>query len=158
MQAEYQNGHRAAEPRIAIGYTNSSVNLTLTSDILDRLTAHMKSVHPQEGCGFLIGHGATAGHFLAMPNSLASETAYEIEPALLAAVNRSLRDSGEQLVAIVHSHPRGPAEPSLRDRERAFYPEAAHVIVSLADLERPQLRAFRIIDGEAYEIECHIVL
>ena len=134
------------------------MNVTLSSGILDTVMNHMKSVYPQEGCGFLIGHATTATRFLPLPNSLASEIAYEIDPALLAVAFRSLRDSGEELVAIVHSHPRGPAEPSARDRERAFYPEAAHVIVSLADQEHPQLRAFRIISGEAYEIECHIVI
>jgi hypothetical protein len=42
--------------------------------------------------------------------------------------------------------------------ERAFYPEVAHIIVSLADPERPQARGFRIIDGEAFEIELHAIV
>jgi proteasome lid subunit RPN8/RPN11 len=89
---------------------------------------------------------------------LASETAYEIDPAVLASTFRSLRETGEELVAIVHSHPRGPAEPSKRDLERAYYPRAAHVIVSLAAPESPVVKAFRIIDGQAYEIEIRAIL
>ena len=134
------------------------MNLTVPSHILDELIAHMKRAYPQEACGFLVGLGEDATRFLPLPNSLASETAYEIDPALLVSTLRSLRDTGEEVVAIVHSHPHGPAEPSKRDRERAFYPDAAHVIVSLADVDHPQIRAFRIVDGEAYEIECHIVI
>ncbi len=134
------------------------MNLTIRADILDELIAHLKRVHPQEGCGFLVGRESNANRFVPMPNSLASETAYEIDPALLVSTFQSLRESGDELLGIVHSHPRGPAEPSRRDRERAFYPEAAHVIVSLADIGHPQVRAFRIIGSEAYEIECRIVI
>ena len=134
------------------------MNVSLGPNLIERMLVHAKSVHPLEACGFLVGHGSDATRFLPLPNSLASETAYEVDPALLAATFRSLRETGEVLVAIVHSHPRGPSEPSLRDRERAFYPQAAHVIISLADIEHPEIRAFRIIDGEAYEIELQTVI
>ena len=93
-----------------------------------------------------------------MENLLDSETAFEIDPALLASTFRSLRESGEELVAIFHSHPKGPAEPSQRDLARAYYPEAGHIIVSLADWESPQVRGFRIIDGQSYEIELHAIV
>jgi proteasome lid subunit RPN8/RPN11 len=134
------------------------MDITLSSDLLEDMITHAKTTLPQEACGFLIGSGTHASRFQAMPNSLASATAYEIDPALLAATFRSLRETGEELVGIVHSHPRGPAEPSTRDRERAFYPQAAHLIISLADADQPQVRGYRIIDGEAYEIECRIVI
>ena len=134
------------------------MDITLSAELVEEMIAHARSVLPQEACGFLIGSGTQAARFQAMPNSLASATAYEIDPALLAGTFRALRENGEDLVAIVHSHPRGPAEPSARDRERAFYPQAAHVIISLADSDHPQVRGYRIIDGEAYEIECGIVI
>lgn len=134
------------------------MNITLQSEIMDQIVNHARAVYPQEGCGLLVGHATDATRFIPTPNTLASETAYEIDPALLASTFRLLRQSGEQLVAIVHSHPRGPAEPSDTDLRRAFYPEAAHVIVSLAMPERPQVRAFRIIEGRAYEIEVHAIL
>jgi len=134
------------------------MDITLSGDLFERMISHARSVLPQEACGFLIGTGSHASRFQAMANSLASATAYEIDPALLAAAFRSLRETGEELIGIVHSHPSGPAEPSERDRRQAFYPQAAHLIISLADPERPQVRGYRIIDGEAYEIECRIVI
>jgi [CysO sulfur-carrier protein]-S-L-cysteine hydrolase len=134
------------------------MDITLSGELLEQMISHARSVLPHESCGFLIGSGTHGKRFQAMPNSLASPTAYEIDPALLAATFRSLRETGEELVGIVHSHPRGPAEPSARDRERAFYPQAAHVIISLAEADHPQVRSYRIIDGEAYEIECRIVI
>jgi glycerol uptake facilitator-like aquaporin len=79
-------------------------------------------------------------------------------PAELIGALRTLRNSGETLLAIYHSHPRGPAQPSQRDLERAFYPDAAHVIVSLATSENPAVRGFRIVDAEAIEIELRAIV
>ena len=81
-----------------------------------------------------------------------------MDPAELIQTLRHLRDTGESLIAIFHSHPHGPAEPSQTDIRRAYYPEAAHLIVSLAELERPQAAAFRIIDGEALAIELRAIV
>lgn len=93
-----------------------------------------------------------------MRNTLASSTAYEMDPGQLVNSLRELRHTGEELVAIYHSHPHGPAHPSQTDIERAYYPEAAYLIVSLAEPERPRTAAFRIFEGEAMEIEVHVIV
>ncbi len=133
------------------------MSLMLAPGLLDKMIAHAQSAHPEEACGLLVGRGTMATRFLKARNILASETAYEMDPAFLASTFRALRESGEQLVAIIHSHPKGPAEPSTSDLERAYYPEAVHIIVSLADRAQPHTRAFRIIDGEPCEIELHAI-
>jgi [CysO sulfur-carrier protein]-S-L-cysteine hydrolase len=43
------------------------------------------------------------------------------------------------------------AYPSRTDVELAAYPDAAYLILSLADRERPVLRVFRIRDGQVDE-------
>ncbi|HYR86193.1 MAG TPA: M67 family metallopeptidase [Terriglobia bacterium] len=133
------------------------MNLSLAPGLLEQVTEHAKTCHPQEGCGVLVG-SQLATRFIPMDNATASSTDYEMDPAQLIGVLRDLRTSGEDLLAIYHSHPFGPAKPSKRDIERAYYPEAAHLIVSLAEPERPRAAAFRIIDGEVYEIEIHVIL
>jgi proteasome lid subunit RPN8/RPN11 len=60
---------------------------------------------------------------------------------------------GWQVAAIYHSHTRSPAYPSQTDVNLAFYPDALYMIVSLQDLERPELRAFRIVDRQIDEVE-----
>jgi proteasome lid subunit RPN8/RPN11 len=133
------------------------VNLVLAPGLLDQLIEHAKAKHPQEACGLLVGRGS-ADRFIPMENVLASATAYEMDPAQLISTFRDLRRGGEELVAIYHSHPAGPARPSKVDIARAYYPEAAHLIVSLADPERPQAAAFRIVDGEVLEIEVRAIV
>ena len=81
-----------------------------------------------------------------------------MDPAELIKVFRELRTAGEELVAIYHSHPHGPLRPSDTDIERAYYPETAHLIVSLADPKHPRTAAFRIANGEALEIELRAIV
>jgi proteasome lid subunit RPN8/RPN11 len=134
------------------------MNVSLVPSILDEIVMHSKSVYPQEGCGLLAGRDGTVTRFIPAPNVLMSKTAYEIDPAFLVSAFRRMRETGEELVGIFHSHPDGPAEPSQSDLNRAFYPQAAHVIVSLSDPKCPLVRAFRIIDGSAFEIELHAIV
>ncbi len=133
------------------------MNLLLAPGLLDEVIKHAKSNIPQESCGLLVGRGS-ADRFIPMVNVLGSSSAYEMDPASLISVFRDLRNTGEELVAIYHSHPHGPARPSKSDIERAYYPETAHLIVSLADPECPQAAAFRILDGDVLEIEVHAIV
>jgi proteasome lid subunit RPN8/RPN11 len=118
------------------------MNVSLGPDLLEAMTTHARAAYPQEACGLLAGRVREATRFIAMENVLASETAYEMDPAQLASTFRSMRENGEDLVAIVHSHPRGAAEPSRSDLDRAFYPAAAQII----------------IDGQSFEIELRVIV
>jgi proteasome lid subunit RPN8/RPN11 len=138
------------------------VNLTLAPGILEDVIAHAKAAYPKEGCGLIAGMRPSASlegrRFIAMTNIAGSAAEFEMDPAELIKTLKDLRNGGEDLVAIYHSHPHGPAFPSKTDIERAYYPEAAHLIVSLAELERPQVAAFRILEGEALEIELRVIV
>jgi len=59
------------------------------------------------------------------------------------AVLRELREGGEELFAIFHSHPAAPAFPSAEDVNMAAYPEALYLIVSLGTRGVLELRGFR---------------
>lgn len=133
------------------------MNVSLAPGLLEQIVENAKQCYPNEGCGLLVGRQAAA-RFIPIENVCAGETEYEMDPAELIAGLRGLRNTGEELIAIYHSHPRGPARPSKSDIERAYYPEAAHLIVSLAEPECPQAAAFRIIGGEVLEVEVHVIV
>src|SRR5579884_2421549 len=131
----------------------SPADLLLAPGILEEVVEHAKAAYPREGCGLISG-----ARFIPITNTSRSPSEFEMDPAELINTLRDFRNSGEELVAIYHSHPHGPAEPSKLDTQRAHYPEAAHLIVSLADPGNPQIRAFRILDGEVLQIEVHAIV
>ncbi len=133
------------------------MRLSVDSGILEEVVTHARNRLPEEACGFLVGHASGVLRFIAAPNVLGSETAFEVEPQFLFDMFRQLRSSGEDLLAICHSHPKGPAVPSERDVADAHYPDCAHVIVSLA-APAPEIRAYRIIGQEVLEMELHAIV
>lgn len=130
------------------------MRLHLEAQLLEQMIDHTRGCLPEEGCGFLIGHGNSARRFLPVPNALGSSREFQVEPQVLFNLFRDLRSSGEDLVGICHSHPKGPARPSDRDVAEACYPSAFHVIVSFGSPE-PEIRAWRIDDGHVLEAEIH---
>jgi proteasome lid subunit RPN8/RPN11 len=77
-----------------------------------------------------------------------SEVAYEAAPEELFNAQRLMRERGEQLLAIYHSHPRSHEPlPSDTDVRLAYYPAATYLIVGLGGI-KPALRAFRISERE----------
>jgi len=67
-------------------------------------------------------------------------------------VMRQMREKGETLFAIYHSHPTTPAEPSQADLEQSAYPEALNLIISLNTKGVLELRAYRIIQKSWQEL------
>jgi proteasome lid subunit RPN8/RPN11 len=134
------------------------LSLDLAPGLLDQIVTYTRSRLPLESCGLLVGRESFASQFIPIVNRLASATEFDMEPAELIAALRSVRTNGDRLLAIVHSHPRGPAFPSTTDIERAWYRDAAHLIVSFASAETPEVRGFRILDGEVIGIELRAIV
>ncbi len=59
-----------------------------------------------------------------------------------------MRENGEALFAIYHSHPTSPAEPSAIDLELAAYPDALYLIISLNTKGVLEMRGFRLNDNK----------
>lgn len=67
------------------------------------------------------------------------------------AAMAEMREQGEELFAIYHSHPKAPAEPSRYDLESATYPKALCLIVSLNTKGVLEMRGFKISPHKAEE-------
>jgi proteasome lid subunit RPN8/RPN11 len=125
--------------------------LRIDDDQYGALVAHARAGYPNEACALLAGRDGAVERVYALPNAEASPTFYVVEPkAQLQAMNE-MDDLGLDLVGIFHSHVATAAYPSRTDVELAAYPEAAYLILSLADPDAPVLRAFSIRDGEVTE-------
>lgn len=113
----------------------------------DQLIEHARAEAPLECCGYMRLDDGAVAEIVRASNPLASRYGYELDSASLLAANE-LDEAGHG-VAIYHSHPKSPAEPSQTDVNLAFYPHWIYVIVSL--LGEPDVRAWRIEDGRVAE-------
>ncbi|PIQ81923.1 MAG: peptidase [Candidatus Omnitrophica bacterium CG11_big_fil_rev_8_21_14_0_20_64_10] len=129
----------------------------LTAAALERMIAHCRNDFPNEACGLLAGPaGGGADEAVGMRNTLASPTAFELDPKEQLAVQRRLRASGKGALAIYHSHVASAAYPSPRDIHRAtaiqdFF-DGHYLLVTLQRMEQPGVRAFKIRDGQVTEV------
>ena len=114
------------------------------------MIGHAREAVPAECCGLVGGRAGEASSVYPLRNAASHpETTYEAAPDDLFAAQRRMRERGESLLAIYHSHPRSeePA-PSERDVRLAFYPEAVYFIIGFTPGGEPVVGSFRIFEGE----------
>ena len=75
-------------------------------------------------------------------NTESSPFMYVMDPREQMRIMDAIDDAGEDLLAIYHSHTRSAAYPSRTDVELAFFAQTIYLIVSLADRDAPEIRAF----------------
>jgi proteasome lid subunit RPN8/RPN11 len=111
-----------------------TAGLAIADDAFAAMVAHAQAASPREACGFLAGPTRScATAVLPLENVAESpETRFESSAGSTLAAYRTLRDRRWELVAVYHSHPTSPAEPSATDLDRHDLPGTPAVIVSLA--------------------------
>lgn len=114
----------------------------------NELVEHAREDAPDECCGYARAAKGVVEATFRSENPRRSPYGYELDTKSLLAANE-LDDEGYE-VAVYHSHPRSPAEPSQTDINLATYPHWTYLIVSLAG-EEPTVRAWRIADGRVEE-------
>ncbi|MDH5544735.1 MAG: M67 family metallopeptidase [Gammaproteobacteria bacterium] len=107
-----------------------------------------------EICGLIGGRDKRPETVYPVPNIACDQTRlFEMDPARQIEAMREMREAGEQLLAIYHSHPTAPARPSLKDIHDAAYKEVVYLIVSLSTEGVLEMRGFFIRDDVTEEIE-----
>jgi proteasome lid subunit RPN8/RPN11 len=124
--------------------------ITLQGSHRDQIFGYAREADPDECCGLIGGtEDGRAKSIYSLRNVAADKiVSYEAAPEDLFAAQRQMRERGEELLAIYHSHPRSaePA-PSETDVRLAYYPHAIYFIIGLAG-SQPAIRAFRISERE----------
>ena len=123
--------------------------MILQRDQLHAIVAHARETAPDECCGLIGGTDSKAKTIYRLRNVTPNpQLAYEAAPEDLFVAQRNMREQGETLLAIYHSHPRSAdPSPSETDVRLAFYPSATYLIVGLGG-EHPVVKAFTISEQE----------
>ncbi len=123
--------------------------ITLRNVQLQEIFAYARQSTPYECCGLIGGADDRATSIHPLRNVASDpQTAYEAAPEELFAAQRQMRERGEQLLAIYHSHPRATEPvPSETDVRLAYYPAATYLIIGLGGAN-PIMRGFRISERD----------
>jgi [CysO sulfur-carrier protein]-S-L-cysteine hydrolase len=127
------------------------VTLSIQQSHLDEVLDHARGEAPNECCGLIGGIDVRTQTVYPLRNGATDPlVTYEASPEDLFAAQRKMRERGEQLLAIYHSHPRSAdPKPSDTDVRLAYYPTAVYFIVGLGGAH-PSLGAFRISESEGW--------
>ena len=122
--------------------------------LINQILQQAQAAEDQEICGLISARDGKPLHSYPVSN-IAADPAhqFQMDPQQQIDAMRGMRENGEELFAIYHSHPDAPAQPSAKDLNEAAYPDALYIIVSLAVEGVLELRGFLLQEGEVQSVD-----
>ena len=128
--------------------------MKISQELVDEMVAHAREDLPNECCGMVGGRYGEATEVIRVRNSAASPLRYEMDPQEQYNALKAIEGGGGELLAIYHSHTKSAAYPSQTDVNQAVaWPEQIYVIVSLADEDAPDVKAYLLKDLRIADVE-----
>jgi proteasome lid subunit RPN8/RPN11 len=130
--------------------------VTLPRPLINQLLTQAQQHAGVEVCG-LIGQGPDGSTCYPVTNT-ADDPAqrFTLDAAEQIDAMRRMREHGEELFAIYHSHPNSPALPSPTDQRLAAYPGVLYLIISLGTTGVLEVRGFQLHDDAVTEVPLEI--
>lgn len=127
--------------------------LSVTDDVRVAMADLAVREYPLEACGLMAGSPGSneITRFFPCRNVEQSARIYTIDPRDHLRAERTAEDEGLEIRGVMHSHTHTEAYPSPTDVAAAPDPDWHYLIVTLKR-EIPEMRTFRIRDGEIAEI------
>jgi proteasome lid subunit RPN8/RPN11 len=121
--------------------------MRISQQLVDEMIAHAREDLPNECCGMVGGRDDAATEVIRVVNAAATPLRYEMDPQGQFNALKTIEDGGNELLAIYHSHTKSAAYPSQTDVNQAVaWPDQIYVIVSLADADAPDVKAYLLKD------------
>lgn len=132
--------------------------LTIPRPLATRLLFEAQKHPDVEVCGLLAGvDGAPVALYPVTNRASDPATAFVMDNQEQIDALRDMREAGQSLLAIYHSHPSTPPEPSSRDIEELGYPDALLLIISLNIKGVLEMRGWQSVDGRAREVTLRVM-
>ena len=127
----------------------------LPGPIVERILMHARQGVPHEVGGVLAKSvkGGPMQLFVARNSAAQPEEAYAMATDDQQRILAEIDDQGLDIFALYHTHPSAPAYPVADELRGAYYTNAYYILVSLADADRPVLRAYKVdqVQGDVVE-------
>ncbi len=120
--------------------------LRITAAQWQQMRDQLQAALPEEACGLLAGRDARVESVYPLENAVHSPVRFVIDPGQQVAAMLDMEAQGQDLLAVYHSHPKGPPHPSGTDIHEAGYLGIVHLIWFRLGAEW-DCRAFLIEDG-----------
>lgn len=129
--------------------TEIQISRKLTNELL-----HTAQISPnQEVCGLVSSINNQPVRYYPISNVAGDPSRqFLLDAQQQIAALKAMREKGEELFAIYHSHPTSPAVPSATDLELAAYEDALYLIISLNTKGVLEMRGFKIQQRSAEEV------
>jgi len=128
--------------------------ITFPRTLVNQILQQAQRAGDREVCGLVSARQGRPVHSYPVANVAADPAhRFQMDPQQQIEVMRQMRERGETLFAIYHSHPDAPARPSAEDLREAAYPDALYIIVSLATEGTLEMRGFRLHDSHIENVD-----
>ena len=119
--------------------------IEIPRELVNQILHHAQSTPDLEVCGLIGAKDGKPTSCHPVRNIAATpHLRFQLEPTGQIEAMRRIRERGEALFAIFHSHPTAPAEPSPVDLAEAAYVDALYLVISLNTKGVLEMRGFRI--------------
>lgn len=137
---------------VCLPTTVAAMEVIITNAVAEQMIVHCLDAYPYEGCGLLAAAPESNELSVCYPTKNAARSArvYTVDPLDHLKADRDAEARGLVISGVFHSHTHTHAYPSPTDVAQAPDPTWHYVLVSF-EHEQPQIRSFRIIDGNIEE-------
>ncbi len=134
-------------PRFIESKQGYYIKSTLLREMVDYCRRHL----PFEGCGLLSGTEQTGLTLWKLQNENRSVSGFSMSERAVAMALHQMKQKGEQLTGIFHSHPTTPPYPTKKDMKYNPYSNIAYIIVSF-NTHPSEIGCF-LVDNQNQKIE-----
>jgi proteasome lid subunit RPN8/RPN11 len=131
----------------------STTEIQIPRKLTQQLLHHAQSSPDNEICGLIGAKNGIPCRCYPVDNSADQpKDKFLLDAQQQIAAQVAMREKGEELFAIYHSHPTAPALPSQTDIALANKPDILHLIISLDTQGVLEMRGFKIADEQVREV------
>lgn len=134
-------------PRFQVAEQGFYVKAAILREMVDYCRRHL----PFEGCGLISGIDQTGLTLWKLRNETRSISGFSMSEQSVAMALKMMKQRGEQLTGIFHSHPTTGAYPTKKDIKFNPYPSIAYLIVSF-NTQPPEIGCFQM-DEHKMQVE-----